>query len=138
MTSIDGTRGPNSQAYAHNSRHNTADSRPFDGSNNGTRPSCRNYKKQDCLSKSWDITSQQRDVSERCEAAVITEIMADKDVDDLRRNIPMDKITVTTERMMHVEIEREGDGSSEASAGGPEVGQRFRSEEAAASTDYIV
>jgi len=65
--------------------------------------------------------------------------MADKDAIDLRRDIPMDKITVTTERMMHFEIEREGDGSSEASAGGPEAGQRCRrSEEATASTDYIV
>ena len=65
--------------------------------------------------------------------------MADKDADNLRRDIPMDKITVTTERMMHVEIEGEVDCSSDASAGGPEVGQRFRrSEEATASTDYIV
>ena len=69
----------------------------------------------------------------------MTHIMADKDVDDLRRDIPMDRITVTTERMVHVEIEGEGDGSSDASAGGPETRQKFRrSEEATGSTDYMV
>jgi hypothetical protein len=65
--------------------------------------------------------------------------MADKDADDLRRDIPVDKITVTTERIMQVEIEGEGDGNSEDSAGGPENGQRFRrSEEATGSTDHMV
>ena len=69
----------------------------------------------------------------------MTHIMADKDVDDLRRDIPMDRITVTTERMVHVEIEGEGDGNSDASAGGLVIGQRFRkSEEATESTDQIV
>jgi hypothetical protein len=67
----------------------------------------------------------------------MTHITADKDVDDLRRDIPMDKITVTTERMVKVEIE--ADGNSEDSAGGPENGQRFgRSEEATGSTDNMV
>lgn len=69
----------------------------------------------------------------------MTHIMADKDADNLRKDIPMDKITVTTERMMQVEIEGEGDGNSDGSASGPEIGHRFRgSEEATRSTDNIV
>jgi len=139
VTSVDSTRAPHSRSYPRNSRPNTVDNRPYDGTNGGTLPSYRSYSKKDRLSGAWALTSQQRDDSERHQAAVITHIMADRDTDDIRRDIPTDKITVTTERMVQVEIEGEGDGNSDTSAGVPEIGQRFRrSDEETASTDNIV
>jgi len=109
VTSVDNTRSPS------NSRPNAVNDRPYDGTNGGTRASYSKYTKRDNVNGSWACTSQQESDNERHQTAVTTHIMANGDADGPKRDMPMDKITVTTERMMHVEIK--DDGNSEPGAG---------------------
>jgi hypothetical protein len=67
------------------------------------------------------------------QTAIATHIMANGDAESPKRNMPIDKITVTTERMTQVEFK--DDSNSEPGAGSIETLEKFGLVEKASGLD---
>lgn len=114
VTSVDKSRPSTPRPYQSSSRRKSE--RPYDGTNAGTLTAKRQSKRDPLATL---------DEAERQKVLVTTHIEADVEA-SRPKNTPIDRITVTTERMTHVEFE--ADVIDEFSPSSTKVDKRFMSD----------